>query len=409
MRLAVVGAGVAGSATAHAVSQLVSRDLVSEILLVERHRLGQPAAPGAPDTPDVGVGLWSNALRRLDASTRQSLEDRGRYIGSVGYRSGDGRWLARSELSTSLQGDSSATPSLLFLRQGDLVDQLREAAERSDRVRVVGGEWTTLQEVEGGGVVLGLASGESIEADAVVGADGPRSAVRAHVRGGEGLLPRGYHVYRGTAATDLGDLPSFQSWGHGDGMRFAAVPLSEREWAWFATHVEAPPRGDRRSALLDLFGGWHEEIAQLVKATPERAIVVSEATAIDPLRTARRGDAPENATLVGDAAHAADPVLAQGFTVAVEDAYELAQQLAAGGGAASAFRRYEAARLPRVQRLHAVSAVVQALSQPTAPGIGPLRDSAMLLAPDGVKRRVFDAVMRASLGPDAWGAAREKA
>jgi len=55
--------------------------------------------------------------------------------------------------------------------------------------------------------------------------------------------------------------------------------------------------------------------------------------------------------LIGDAAHAMPPFLAQGAAMAIEDAWVLADQLRDADDVAEAFRRYEDARKPRVRRV----------------------------------------------------------
>jgi salicylate hydroxylase len=62
-------------------------------------------------------------------------------------------------------------------------------------------------------------------------------------------------------------------------------------------------------------------------------------------------------TLLGDAAHPLMPFLASGAIMAIEDAAALATALAdADGGIESAFRAYEAKRIPRTRRVQQASA-----------------------------------------------------
>jgi 2-polyprenyl-6-methoxyphenol hydroxylase-like FAD-dependent oxidoreductase len=53
--------------------------------------------------------------------------------------------------------------------------------------------------------------------------------------------------------------------------------------------------------------------------------------------------------LLGDAAHAMTPNLGQGGAQAIEDAYALAEKLAAGPTPEEAFRQYQALRMPKVR------------------------------------------------------------
>lgn len=146
-----------------------------------------------------------------------------------------------------------------------------------------------------------------------------------------------------------------QTWGLGQ--RFASVPLADGQ-VWFATlplPLDIDDGGDgerRRALLLDLFGGWHAPIPALLQATPPGGILRDAAVAhrAFPPFVVDGGGGGRGAwpvTLVGDAAHGVDPILAQGAGVAVEDAYHLACACAlaaaagpwrGGGGVVKALR-----------------------------------------------------------------------
>jgi salicylate hydroxylase len=74
---------------------------------------------------------------------------------------------------------------------------------------------------------------------------------------------------------------------------------------------------------------------------------------LPPLDSWSRG----NVTLIGDAAHATLPFLAQGAVMSLEDACVLAQSAADGEG----FGRYEELRRPRTQRIQQESLSLAAI------------------------------------------------
>jgi 2-polyprenyl-6-methoxyphenol hydroxylase-like FAD-dependent oxidoreductase len=57
--------------------------------------------------------------------------------------------------------------------------------------------------------------------------------------------------------------------------------------------------------------------------------------------------------LIGDAAHAFPPLLAQGAAMAIEDAVTLAELIGADDDLAQVLRNFEAARRPRVDMIRA--------------------------------------------------------
>ena len=80
-----------------------------------------------------------------------------------------------------------------------------------------------------------------------------------------------------------------------------------------------------------------------------------------------------NITMVGDAAHATLPYLAQGAAMALEDAVTLAHQMGdAANDPAQSLRRYEALRQPRTKRIILESRKMERLiiSVALAPGCG---------------------------------------
>lgn len=103
-----------------------------------------------------------------------------------------------------------------------------------------------------------------------------------------------------------------------------------------------------------------------------------------------------------------DPILAQGTGVAIEDAYELAAQVAAasasGAPLADAFRRYEERTAPRARILSLLSDLSQGLGQMTsAPAIA-LRDKLFTMSPSLLKGPIFDAMIKLSLSREWSGA-----
>jgi len=120
---------------------------------------------------------------------------------------------------------------------------------------------------------------------------------------------------------------------------------------------------------------------------------------------------------IGDADMTVDPVLAQGITIAMEDSAEVARCVERSYGAAAApgthhehpfdalrhelIRRYEKKGQRLICLLRATE-LVQTLAQPSGEFLGIVARSMRPLmkygAPDFVKKRVFDWMMKYSLG-----------
>jgi 2-polyprenyl-6-methoxyphenol hydroxylase-like FAD-dependent oxidoreductase len=319
------------------------------------------------------VGLWHTALNLLGPIVTSKLASHGTFISKCGYRSIDGSWLHSTELPES---------ELLFLPKHKLLQTLREAVDSVD----------------------GIESKQTDEYDAsdydlIVGCEGMHSPTRDLLLNPllqkplPALKSCGYTVFRGNATTES-EITSFQTWGSGDNKRFAVVPLSSTRAVWFATvnsnllAPSSPSPAGAREAVLGHFSNWHDPVSSLVRSTDE--IVVDEAVQLEPLLGVGEATRPLNVALVGDARAAFDPVLAQGFTIAIEDAFALERNLLD-------LKAYYRERGERMRDLDAVTKAVSFMSQPEMGWIGPARNLCMMGVPGAAKEMVFDYFKRKSL------------
>jgi salicylate hydroxylase len=212
-------------------------------------------------------------------------------------------------------------------------------------------------EQRGAVVQLQFANGHSAEADVLIGADGVRSTVRAHVAGEERATYSGTSAFRGIVSVrDLPSLPdprALQFWmgpgahllhypigPEGDDINFFAVVEGPARW----THETwtAPTESD---VAAQAFAGWHPPVVEMVTAVPHR--VLWGLFTVRPLKTWRRG----RVVLMGDAAHGMLPHHGQGANVTIEDAITLAELLPAHGlaGFDTAMMEYEHLRRARTR------------------------------------------------------------
>ena len=181
-RVVVVGGGVGGLTAAIALVRVGV-----EVRVLER----------APELREVGagIGLWANAIHVFE---RLGL---GATVRGLGGESLGGAVLTRHgrRLTSQPAAISEARPGAptIAVLRSDL--QALLLSELPGETIGLGAEVTGL-EMTGGRVELSLIDGDVISADLVVGADGLRSVVRAHLVGDGPPRYRGYTAWHGSAA-----------------------------------------------------------------------------------------------------------------------------------------------------------------------------------------------------------------
>jgi 2-polyprenyl-6-methoxyphenol hydroxylase-like FAD-dependent oxidoreductase len=380
LRVAVVGAGIAGLATAVGLVRSGAAVTVFE---------------EAPAVRSEGSGLtvFAGGLRALDAlglgARFRALTDGDVRLLRGGQRAPGGRWLARIP--------TDAVAEMRVVDRGDfhrmLLDSLGPAASIRTRTRIDAADpdgtvrWTTAD---------GLPQEETF--DLVVGADGMRSQVRTAFPDDPGRRYAGYGAWRGITRgpVDLGGEAG-ETWGVRT--RFGIAPLADGRVYWFAvaTMPEEAVFHDETAVLESLFGRWHDPIPEILSATDSTAVhrlPIFELAG--DLATYVRG----RIVLVGDAAHAMAPNLGQGGGQGLEDAAQLCASLAdaptdvlpQGGdtapvdGVATALASYDALRRPRSQRIARMSRLIGDAAHLPGPRLTRVRDAILGLTPESALR-----------------------
>ena len=340
MDVAVVGAGPGGLAAAHGLLR-AGHD-------VQVHERAGSLRPGGS-----AVTLWPNGTAVL-RSLGVPLDDLGARIDVLDGRDHRGRPLL--QMRTAALVDRFGAPAL-SVRRRDLVERL--AGALPDRTLRFG---SACASVEADGGRLLLADGSTIRADVVVGADGRDSAVRGAVRPDARPRLTGWVTWQGLSRLALDVTSSTRIVTMlGPGGFVGLQPAGDGLLQWYVSVPPSPGGADATEdgTVVDLlrrrFGGWASPVPQVLEAIGEEPISPWPHASLQINGAWGAG----RATLLGDAAHAMPPSLAQGVNQTLEDVHALTASLSAvppGADPSHALRRYEAVRARQVRRIAAMAA-----------------------------------------------------
>jgi salicylate hydroxylase len=242
-----------------------------------------------------------------------------------------------------------------MMHRRDLHDILADGVRRLKPDALHLGARCTALNQRDAGVEICFETGDTIRAQLAIGADGVHSQVRRSLFGASSPRFTGCIAWRGVVPMER--LPPQVSrtcgtnWvgagGHvvhyplrrGELMNFVGI-LERSDW-----QVESWTVQGTREELANDFRGWHPDVHAIIGAidVPYKwALMVRP-----PMASWTKG----RITLMGDACHPMLPLLAQGAVMALEDGLVLARCLQAhAGDHATAFARYEAARMERTAR-----------------------------------------------------------
>jgi 2-polyprenyl-6-methoxyphenol hydroxylase-like FAD-dependent oxidoreductase len=321
-RILVVGAGVAGLSVARALARAGF-----SVELVERQ----------PEWNDAGSGIYlpGNAARALRAlGLEQAVLERAFVIPRQRVSDERGRLLAEIDVEALWAGVGPC----LALQRTELHSVLRDGA--SEVPIRMGVEISGLGE-EDGRPAVEFGDGSAAGYDLVVGADGIHSTVRRLAFGSDAAArPVGQVGWRFLTTCP----PEITTWSLMLGHRtaFLTIPVGNGLVYCYCDVVSSPEEQERQD-LDGLFSGFAAPVPGLLGSLPNPALVhrsLIEEVALDAWVRGR-------VVLVGDAAHATSPNMAEGAAMALEDALVLADSLRRFEAVPEALVAFEARRRPR--------------------------------------------------------------
>src|SRR4028118_1195268 len=336
-KILVIGGGIGGAATALAL-----------------HRAGfEPVVYERTETlreVGAGIALWANATHVLK---QLGVLDDALRVGDVvtNYQ-----FLSQTAKElVNLRVNRHEVPAI-GIHRADLQAILWQ--KMPSQQSILGQALDQFEQV-GTNVRAHFSGGLVDEGDALIGADGLRSRVRAQLFCRDVPAERLYQpIYRGmTAYRALTPyVPDAYKPGYicefiGSGKAFGFLRIGKGRMYWYVASIASEGQPDapvgRKRELQDMFTDWSEPIPELIAATDEASILKNELCDRVPMKQWGK----QNITLLGDAAHPTLPTMGQGACMALEDALVVTQCLLEQRHPADAFRQYESLRVERTKKI----------------------------------------------------------
>lgn len=344
----IAGAGIAGMTLALALAKFGAT-----VVVLERNPRVQEVGAGLQISPNGRHVL--NRLGLEKALHQVAFEPEGIDV----YPFGAKQPLVTLELGPVMLERFGAP--YVVMHRADLAQVLYRACKRFANIDMLFGvrAYDVVSHSRGVSVTVDEADGKSrsARAFAFIGADGVHSRTRTEMLMGPKADFAGRVAWRITLGqSDLPELfhPRRTSLMWGPGYHAVSYPLPHRRQVNVALFAKARAE--------EAFGDRPPKAPKLPRAMfgRRRFDEILAAAGGDwgywPLSTVTTDRWVDGGVgLVGDAAHAMHPFQAQGAVMAIEDAAVLAPLLMTEADAASALRRYEALRRPRVERVQKLS------------------------------------------------------
>ncbi|KAL1853940.1 hypothetical protein VTK73DRAFT_8864 [Phialemonium thermophilum] len=368
-RVVIVGGGIAGLATAIAL-----RGPGRSVTVLERSRMLRETGALISLQPNASKIITRWGLDPFLAAAEPQI-DRGFRLYDVAGN------LVRE---VPLRTDQFGADRVLYHRQ-DLHSALRSAAVSQDRPGAPADIRTACDVVrcDPDAATVTLASGEVLQGDLVIGADGIKSTVRAAVLGEtRQAIPTGISAYRiliptqsiqgiegvpdgvktpepATTTMVIGnDKRVIMGPGRG-GKLFGIVALVPDEQMAEESRDDSWVKPGSKAKLLEAFADFPAWLRAIFDSAPEDGIGLWQLRDLDPLPTWIR----RRTIIIGDAAHAMLPTQGQGASQSIEDAEALQAFLddmnirgrEGRGGAQRALEKVFEARYERVSLIQSYS------------------------------------------------------
>jgi uncharacterized protein (TIGR01777 family) len=431
MRVLISGGGISGLTLA-SLLKLDARQFKFDVTLFESRlpEFSKQSSIGG------GIGLWppSQSVLRQLPQYHDFIEKHGYVMPAPSYRDESGKVLAKPQ-----DGFDARFP-VIGVNRDDLQQMLLANLESHSDVDIVYGEKVESYQRDGDEVLISTQDGTVHRGDLLIVCDGIHSSLRNALMSELDLPPihptdLGYTYFRANTIIPNGHpvkwwSKAFETWGLGHSkeygnhmLRFGFVPLKPPEVFWFIAtktksgHPFLSPSErvsvvDERSKdfLKELISTWMPisteggevatDYSQLLDLTDK--VLRTDIAKINDVGSFPWRSEDGRVILLGDAAHATAPNIAQGAGLCIEDAAELVAALDRADPL-KGLATYEARRKVRAASVQRFADAIARVGQVENPLLRIMRNSFMrstaILVPK-LQGKIFDEAVSKSLGGD---------
>ena len=425
VRLLIVGGGISGLTLANLVRS--SKNVKFQITIFE----SQPAINNHHSVGG-GIGLWppSQSVLKNIPGVQRAIDQVAYHMPPPSYRNASGKILAQAPADFGTR-----FPVQCLNRDHLLQSLLAEVKDKGD-VEIVNGQKIDHYERKDEHVVVRV-DGKEYEGDLLVACDGIHSKIRNNLMEELKLPPvnetdLGYTYFRANTEIPAGReqawSAAFETWGEGQSkkygrhdIRFGYVPLKPPHGFWFIAvktqkgHPLLSPikqvqvvGDDTKAFLKELVETWKPirtdsgelivDYKELIDSTDK--ILRTDIAKIDGVTTFPWSSQDKRVVLMGDAAHATAPNVAQGAGLSMEDAACLASKLDRVDYL-QGISEYEQERKLRAKTVQKVADGIASVGQLENPLLKMIRNGVMRAATTltpWLQQRLFEYAVSWSLG-----------
>jgi len=330
LRVMIAGAGIGGLTLANSLSKHANVEVTVFERTSEFKRFGGP------------IQLASNALqllKEMDEPVYNSIMEKFTFTGNKENGIKDGirnEWYSKFDLASP--AEERNMPYTGVIERPDL-QQIFLNNIPDGVVRNSNGVKSYKMNANGHGVQVELDSGEKVEGDVLIGADGIWSSIRATMRNEplkgdkSGVKYSGYSVFAGELDYDSFDNGQVGYKVYiGPKQYFVITDIGNGRYQWYAFLAKPPGSAEKEEKpdgtvpyLSNVFTGWSGDIHDILSATKEDE--VQQRDLYDRPPSVIKPWTKGSVALLGDSVHAMMPNLGQGGCQAIEDAFVLEQEL----------------------------------------------------------------------------------